>query len=478
MEILLVAAPNVNVIEPFRSSPKVSNFIKFIQSFPIGLGYLAAVLEREGFKVNILDAQLRDLTIESVLKYIKDFNPDIVGITTLTANIKVTVKIASLIKKRNDNIKIVLGGPHATYDYNNLLKNYPIDYVVVGEGEYTLLDLVRTLDKKGNLSNINGLAYRQNDKIIVSPARQPNMQLDDLPYPARHLVDFNAYFDYFTPDLRDVVQIMGSRGCPYKCAFCSSGHTYRKWRSRSAQNIVDEILYLEQAYTRMKSFSFMDDNFTFNRSHVVEICNLLIERGLNRYAWDCLARVDQVDEGLLYLMKKAGCCRIQYGIESASSEILKNIGKKIDIKTTEKAIAMAKDNGIEAYAFFMIGNPGETEDSINLSVKTAFKFKPTYVNWFVTQIYPGTMLAELQPVDNWVEYIYEPEIRNPSLYTHPCIPTFNPDGFNREILKKRVAKIMQQFFWCYLPRNFFRWLKKLIRYPRYSLWYLKHLLGF
>ena len=223
-------------------------------------------------------------------------------------------------------------------------------------------------------------------------------------------------------------------------------------------------------YPRVKSFSFMDDNFSLDRQRVVELCNLIISKGLNKYPWDCLSRCDNMDESLLRTMKESGCIRIQYGIESGSEQILKNIGKHTDLNKAKEVIDLTKKFKIEAYAFFMVGNPGETEDSINKSIKYALDLKPTYLNWFVTQVYP-----EIQHCDDWARYIYEPEIKKPSLYTHPCVPTFNPLGFNREIFKNKVARIMRLFFWRYLLINYRKWFMKLIRHPLYSLWYVKRI---
>lgn len=476
MKTLLIVPPNVNVIEPFCSSPRAADFIKFIQGFPLGLGYLGAVLEKEGIEVKILDAQVSDLPIEDISRQIKDFRADVVGITTLTATIKTTVEIVKAVKRIDQNIYVVLGGPHAHFDSASLLKNFPIDFIVQGEGELILLELLKALERGGNVDDVKGLVYRNGGGIKTTLPGTPIQNLDQLPFPARHLVNFDQYFDYFTHDLRDAIQIMGSRGCPYRCTFCSSSHIHGSWRGRSPENILDEIEHLARAYPRMKSFSFLDDNFTLNRKRTLQLCKMIISHGLNKYPWDCLARVDLVDEELLDTMVRAGCVRIQYGIESGSPTILNNIGKKIDLDVAKKVISMTKSVGIEAHAFFMVGNPGETNETIKASIEKAFDLKPTFVNWFITQVYPGTRLASLQPVDNWVDYIYEPELTNPSIYTHPCVPTFNPAGFDREKLKEIIAGIMKKFFWYYLPVNFPRWLKKFIDYPTYSLWYIKRLL--
>ncbi|MDP2905760.1 MAG: radical SAM protein [Candidatus Omnitrophota bacterium] len=476
MKILLLVPPEISAIEPYRSSKKLRDCVKVIKGFPLGLGYIAAVLQQNDFEVSILNAQINDFSMEQMMERIRGFSPQVIGITTYTANIKTAVESARLSKAWNKDVVIVFGGPHATHDHRNLLENYGADFVVFGEGEFIFRDLAMALLKRAPLDNVKGIAYRDGADIKVNPGDLYIKDLDSLPYPARHLTDFNKYLGHFTHDLSCAAQVMTSRGCPYSCAFCSSGSTFSKWRGRRAQSVVEEIEFVLGRYPAVRSISFMDDNFTLDKARVEEICRLLIKKGLNRYHWDCLSRCAGQDAKLLGLMKEAGCARIQYGVESASPAVLENINKAQDLAQVRNAVKLTKNAGIEAYAFFMVGNPGETEGTIRESVRFALELKPTYANWFVTQVYPGTKLAALQGQDDWVKYVYAPEIENPSLYTHPCVPVFTPDGFDREMLKVRVSAIMKKFFWAYLPSNFLKWLKKLIRHPLYSLWYLKRML--
>lgn len=228
---------------------------------------------------------------------------------------------------------------------------------------------------------------------------------------------------------------------------------------------MDELEFLRTRYPKVKSFSFMDDNFTFNRNRTFEICYMLIERGLNRYPWECLARVDQVDSEMLDLMSEAGCRRIKFGIESGSPEILKNIRKKISLDTARESIELTRKAGIEAIAYFMIGNPGETTHTIEMSVSVAKELKSTNTFWFIAQVLPGTEFAQLQPVDNWVEYIYQPEVEKPSMFLHPCVPVFLPDGFTRESLKQIATKLTRRFILYHAPQNILKWPRKFIRSP-------------
>jgi len=476
MKTLLIVPPDVSAIEPFSSSPGIKGQLKFIKGFPLGLGYIAAVLEKHNIEVEILDAQVKGLGIEDIIKYIEKSSPKIIGITTLTANIKTAVEIARRVRLADKGRITVFGGPHAMYDYENLLNHYAVDFIVYGEGEFIFLNLLKALESGSPPAQVKGVIYNENGSIRWNKGEIFVDDLDRLPFPARGLTDFNAYLKHFTHNLSCAAQILTSRGCPYKCAFCSSGNTFYKWRGRSPKNIIAEMKDIIDKFPGVKSFSFMDDNFTLDHQRVFEICRLIIRTGLNKYPWDCLSRCANLNEDLLLLMKEAGCIRIHYGIESGSTQILENISKRIDLGEAKRVMALTKKSGIEAYAFFMVGNPGESDASIKKTVEYAVSLKPTYMNWFVTQVYPGTRLAELQPQRDWVKYVYEPEIKNPSIYTHPCVPVFSPEGFDREMLKREVAGIMRLFFWLYLPRNFRKWISKFFRHPLYSLWYIKNIL--
>ena len=471
MKVLLLFPPDIGVIEPFKSQRKKPNPLAW--GFPIGIGYLASVLEQNGFEVEIIDACIENLSIEIIKDRIERSAPDAIGIGMLTGTAKTAVAIARDIREIDPLIPIFTGGPHATFDYRNLLENYPFDYVVLGEGEITTLELMQALEGGCPVKDIKSLAFRNGRQITVTPSRPMITNLDELPYPARHLVDYNKYIEYskYAASLA-AAEVMGSRGCSHRCAFCSSSHLFGRWRGRSPGNIVDELDFLINSYPKIKSFSFMDDNFTFNRKRTIELCQMLIDRGLNCYPWECLARIDQVDMEMLSIMAKAGCCRIKFGIESGSPEILKAIRKNISLDKAKKSIEETKNAGMEALAFFMIGNPGETTKTIDMSVKVAKKLRSTNTLWFIAQVYPGTELAQLQPVDNWVDYVYKPEIEKPSMFTHPCVPTFLPDGFTRETLKRIATKLTRRFIIHHAAQNILKWPRKFIRSPSATVRYV------
>lgn len=445
MKVLLIFPPSLETVEPFASAPQKP--IPFLWGFPIGLGYLASYLERTTeHEVQILDCLQKKYTLPEIQERIKAQSPDLVGITILTPLARSAVAVAKLVKEVSPQIITIGGGPHATYDYVNLLQNYHFDYVVLGEGEITFTELVNYLAGPTQMrkEKILGIAYRDKEgKIVNTDPRPPIEDLDALPFPARHLVNFKEYIvDGLLPR---ALEIMGSRGCSHRCIFCSSSHFFGRWRARSPENIIAELQALIQQYPQIKSFLFYDDNFTLNPQRVIKLCRLLIQNGLNHYQWNCLARVDQVNQEMLKLMKRAGCQKISYGIESGSPQILKNINKHLNLETACQAIRATKQAGIEALAFFMIGNPGETRATIKESIKFAQKLNPTSTLWGITQIYPGTGLAQIQGVENFVEYFYQPELTDPSPFTYICVPTFTNPGLDREEAKKIYKRIFRYF---------------------------------
>lgn len=469
MKILLLFPPNVDSVEPFKSAPQKPP--RLMWGFPLGLGYLAAVLRHEGFTVSILDACFDNLPLDEIISEIKKNKPEVVGIGSLTHILKSSLELAKRIKGIDRGIKIVFGGPHATYDYKNLLKFDFIDYVVLGEGENTFLELCRKLEDGASVVEVKGLVFHENREALKNEYRSLINNLDELPLPARDMVDFNKYIKTYGV-LEKSVDVMSSRGCTNVCAFCSSAHLFGRWRTRTPENIISEIKLLVKKYPAIRSINFMDDNFTADKARVLKLSRLLVSEGLNKYNWVCLARVDQLDEEMVSVMKSAGCLRVHLGIESGSPQILRNINKRISLEQAEKTVSLLKSAKIEAYSFFMVGHPGETQETIRLTRKFARKLKSSNTGIFIAQIYPGTKLEQLQPVKNWAEYVYTPEIEHPSIFTHPCVPCFIPDGFSREKLKKICAEITREFIFLHFFRRFHLFVKKFFTEPMATTEYI------
>ena len=351
----------------------------------LGLAYIAAVLEHEGIKVEILDCDAEKISLKKLSEKLSQYNnPEFIGITATTSIIENAIKTAEICKKKFPKSKIVMGGVHPTVLPNEVLSNEYVDFVVRGEGEYTMLELI----KGKELKEILGLSYKQNGEMFHNNPRPLIRDLDGIPFPAYHLLPMEKYFPAVGTYKRlPAMSILATRGCPGRCTFC-----YRmfanKAHTRSARNIINEIKLLINVYN-IKEICFYDDVFTLFKKNVKEFCTIIVDEKID-ITWSCFSRVDFVDEEMLSLMKKAGCHQIMYGIESGDEQILNNINKKTPLEKIEKAISLTKKVGIDTRGAFMLGNPGETEETMKKTIDFAIKLDLDLAIFNITTPYPGT----------------------------------------------------------------------------------------
>jgi radical SAM superfamily enzyme YgiQ (UPF0313 family) len=385
MKILLVRhhQPSINT--------RLSENINKIQGIypPLGIAYVAGILEKN-HNVTILDTQALNLTKKEIKKEISRINPDIVGITCMTPTIRASLEISKLTKDVSKDIITVFGGPHMSVFPKETLSYNHVDFGVISEGEVVFPDLISALNGKKKLKDIDGLVYKKNNKIKINPPKRYVKNLDSLPFPARHLLP-NEKYSSIHADFPFTTMIT-SRGCPFNCSYCFRGVFDRITRFRSPKNVVDEIeVCLNMGF---KELWFYDDTFTVNKKHASDICSEILKRNL-KFKWTAITRVDCVDYDLLKLMKKAGCYRIRYGIESGNQEILNSMNKGITLMTAEKAIKMTKSLGIETLSFFMIGYPGEDEEKIKSTIDFAIKLDTDWAMFSNVVPFPKTELLEL-----------------------------------------------------------------------------------
>jgi anaerobic magnesium-protoporphyrin IX monomethyl ester cyclase len=349
-----------------------------IRTMPIGLYYVAAVLKENGYDVDILnwhDVHKTPTIIETTLR---EKNPQIIGFSILNANRWGAIEIARIAKRLDPNVTIVFGGIGATFLWEHFLRHFPeIDFIVRSEGEYTFLSLVRALEQANgpSMNTISGIAFRSKWEIVKTRDSEMISDLDQLPIPAK-------YFDY--------QQISSSRGCGMRCTFCGSPEFWgRKIRFRSPESVVEE---LEILYNKgIHFFYFSDDTFTINKERVIEICKKIIDRNM-AIEWYSIARVDQVDEKILYWMRKAGCIQISFGVESGSNEIRAFLNKRISTSQIKKAFELTVSHGILARAYFIYGSPGETWETIQKTIDLIHQIKPLSIIFYILDIFPGTAL--------------------------------------------------------------------------------------
>jgi radical SAM superfamily enzyme YgiQ (UPF0313 family) len=306
----------------------------------------------------------------------------------MTGNHLIALDIAKRIKAIDKDIVTVIGGIHATLNYRDMAKHWSIDYVVVGEGEFTFLELVTTLQNRGDPRTVEGLAFRtSDDNIVVTPSRPRIEDLDSLPWPARHLFDMNVY------NRNRDTKMITSRGCPYRCIYCSTARFHgSKFRAVSAERVIDEMEYLINTY-KLKSISFADDIFTLDRQRTYRICQIINEKGL-QVKWGCSTRVDRVDQELLTVMHKAGCNQIFYGIESVSQQVLDTVHKGFTVEQAKQAIRWTKEAGIDVEESFIIGLPCDTYKSVMHIADFIKETKPSRIALNILYPFPGTYISE------------------------------------------------------------------------------------
>jgi anaerobic magnesium-protoporphyrin IX monomethyl ester cyclase len=362
---------------------------------PIGLCYLQASLDKAGYN----DSKIIDgLPYRKVKNIIKNYKPDIVAISCFTVYRRSSFKMAKLAKKTKPDVKVILGGPHATFMWEQIMKNLDfIDLIVIGEGEITTVELIKALDKGLPLKDVKGIVFRNNGKIVKTEPRPFIENLDDIPFPSYRDIDFDEYAVANPPQFYEKERnagIISSRGCVFDCNFCSTTKFWsRRWRARSAKNVVDEIEFLNKKYG-IKFFVFFDDIFSTDQQRVIDICKDIIRRRL-KIKWYSETRVDCTSKEMFEWMKKAGCFMIQFGVESGSPTILKNINKKVTVDQIVNAFKLAQDTGMQAQAFIIVGSPGETNETMEETKKILDVIKPDSLGISIARIFPCTRLFDM-----------------------------------------------------------------------------------
>ncbi|MEM2704071.1 MAG: radical SAM protein [Candidatus Bathyarchaeia archaeon] len=372
------------------------------RSVPIGLAYLAAVVEEHGYDIKVVDCLPLNMNYDAMEKEVISFEPDIVGITSMTATFPFALEAARIIKESYPNALIVFGGPHVTFmDVDTLSKCHYVDLVVRGEGEETFLELVRCVSKKEKFDKIAGITFRRNGKIIRTPDRPFIQNLEKLPRPAYHLFPLEHYRPKFFGKM--ILPVITGRGCPFQCSFCSVNITLgRKFRARSPKNVVEELEWLKDEHGA-EAFSFYDDTLTLDRDRIYKILELMQQKKVN-LPWNCQTRTDLVSKEILINMKKAGCELVSFGVESGSQKMLDAMKKGTTVKQNENAVKWAKEAGLIVAVSIIIGYPGETAETLMETFDFIERVKPDMVYLCTAAPYPGTVLYELIRELGWKMY--------------------------------------------------------------------------
>jgi anaerobic magnesium-protoporphyrin IX monomethyl ester cyclase len=361
---------------------------------PLGLAYVAAALEKEGFHVEIVDNYLLEKPIDYIKQMVRRHKPRIVGITCGSATYRECVETAKAVKEVFPSCKVVVGGPHPSCMPDSMLQHSEIDYVVLGEGERAIVELVTNITKcedDSAIATVPGIAYRYEEKILKTAPRFIS-DLDQIPYPARHLLPMDFYdrtIDYLSVRPVDTMNVI--RGCPHNCVYCEVKKLFgRKIRAFSPPRVLEEIDHLVNKYGS-KGIYFVGDNFTVQKKRTIEICELIKKYKLD-IEWVCDTRVDLISRELLKKMKDAGCRTIWFGVESGSPPILEKMNKGITLQQAVHAFKLCKREGIHIACSFMLGIPGETVNDMKATLKFAKKLDP---DWCRFNIFIATPVSSL-----------------------------------------------------------------------------------
>jgi anaerobic magnesium-protoporphyrin IX monomethyl ester cyclase len=403
---------------------------------PLGIGYLGAVCEKAGYDVNVIDCQAERLDFDGFRKRVAQTDADVVGMTSTTLTYKSALENARIAKEELPECTTVLGGCHVTFwDENALNECSSLDIVVRREGEITFVELLGKLSKNSSLKGVLGVTYRKKDGRIVRNGDRPFIEnLDALPFPAHHLLPLKSFHVVG----KTIFPLTTSRGCVYWCDFCTAVRMFgRRYRMRSAKNVVDEI---EQIYNKygQRQFTFYDDAFTVDQKRVVQICDEIQRRKLAIH-WDCETRVDMVSRDLLQKMKDAGCLATWFGVESGSPYVLEKMHKKIRLNQTRLAFKTARDVGLMTVASVVLGFPGETEQTAWDTINFVKELDPDDIGFYIATPYPGTPMYELVKAKGWLK------VTDFNKYD-TATPTFETPYLSGEKLKEIRYKAHQQFY--------------------------------
>ena len=394
---------------------------------PLGLLYIGACLIQAGYQVRLIDQDAEKLWDEKLITEIRLLQPDIIGITAVTPTYPAAVRLARKIK-HNLNVKIVFGGIHATILPEDVISDNAVDFVVRGEGEQTVVELMNAISQKSvDFSSIQGLVWKNDGSIKINPPRLPIENLDTLPFPAWQLIP--RLENYHPPDALNMplITLMTTRGCSAVCDFCSTRTIFgKKVRMHSAAYIMDQIKYLQSRY-KIKEIHIADDVFTINKKRVIQICDEIQKSGLKLtfYFMNGL-RADQVDEEILGHLKQVGFQNVAFGVETADDIMRDGVNKNLSLEQVKSAIQLAKKTGFSSWLFFIIGLWGETSDTAKNTISFVKSMQPDYVKFFILKPYPGTAIYDFLEehkcilTKDWEKY---------GLYNDPvhCLPTMTPE---------------------------------------------------
>ena len=457
---------------PYERIAKGYDFVKHItnNSPSLGLLHLAAEVRLHGYVPTIIESDIFNLSIDAVMEEVEKVGPTYVGITLFTVGVWNALTIAREIKKRLPKTVIIVGGPHISSMGKETMERFrEFDYAVDGEGEKILVELLQVLETGGNPFSVPGIIFRKGPFVHQTQGKAVNKDLDDLPMPAWDLLpDFPrayipAIYDY---PRGPVATIAASRGCPFHCKFCDTSTFGASVRFYSPKVVFQMMKHLRETYG-VRHIMFVDDLFVASRLRVTELCQLLIESGLN-FTWSCTSRVDTIKPDTLELMKKAGCWEISFGLETGSDVLLKKMDKAAEVEKSEQAVNWTAAAGIRTKGLFMLGYPGETLETIAQTKAFVRRIPMTIMNLTKFTPYPGSPIYR---------DLYGTNIRDDHWERMNGMNfVWAPDGMTVDELDRHYQEILMSFY--NRPKLGLYYASLSIRYPHHLLRLARFGLGF
>ena len=391
MKIILLNPPFLDKYSKSSRSPAVTKSGTIY--FPLWLSYSAGVLDKAGYNLKLIDAPARCLTKEQVYKQIIDFSPKLIVIDTSTPSIHKDLEFAELIKVGMPSVKICLVGTHVSACVNEIFpeKSYCVDFIARHEYDYPIPEIAETILGKRNINSVLGISYCENGKLIENPNRPYIQNLDELPFVSTVYKKYLNIKDYFYAHVSfPTISIFSSRGCPSKCFFCVYSQVMfgKRYRKRSAKNLFEEVQYINKEFPDVKEILIDDDNFSVDQDNVREFCQLMIDSKI-KLKWVVQCRVNLSYESMV-LMKKAGCRLVVVGYESGSQKVLDGMHKGITLEQSMNFDRAARKARLRVHGCFMVGNPGETKETMEATLEFSKKLRMDTVQYFPLIVYPGT----------------------------------------------------------------------------------------
>ena len=388
-------------VHPFLTEANVSGIYP-----PLGVAYLAAAARRAGFPVSIIEAHAQGLSHEQVARAIGHIRPDVVGITSTTFNWPVVADLVRAVRRTSAKVQLWVGGPQLSLYPDQCMVEGSVDAAVVGEGDETIVELLTRLQQGEELAGVPGTLVRQGDQLVRGPAREPIAELDTLALPAIDLLPLHRYRSLTLPT--PYVSMTTTRGCPYRCRYCSQVYVGGTYREHGVDRVVAEMNRAVDDFGA-KEIVFFDETFSLSRRRTMALCEAILARG-PRVRWNVRTRADLLPDELLAAMADAGCCSIHVGIEAGTERVRKLMNKKLDLPKARRALAEARRLGIETRGYFMLGYPGETREEMEQTMRLARDLPLDWASFSITQPMPRTgiyddLLAQgPEQGDYWRDY--------------------------------------------------------------------------